>query len=57
MKDGAFDLAALDDDWTKHKAEMQVRMIAAEKMGITDLAQHPELQRALMDAYQLGKQT
>lgn len=57
MKDGEFDLEALDYDWYKHKAEMQVRMIAAEKMGITDLEQHPALQRALMDAYKLGKQT
>lgn len=56
MKDGEFDLRALDEDWNKHKAQLQVQTIAAEEMGITNLSDHPALQRALLDAYNLGKQ-
>lgn len=56
MKDGTLDLEALDWDWNKHKAQLEVQAIAAEKMGIADLGAHPELQRALLEAYQQGKQ-
>ncbi len=55
MKDGQFDLEALDSDWDGHKTLMQVQEIAAEEMGIEDLAQHPDLQRALINAYRLGR--
>lgn len=57
MKDGEFDLEALDSDWEGHKIKMQVQGIAAQEMGITDLNQHPDLQRALITAYRLGKRT
>lgn len=56
MKDGTLDLEALDWDWNKHRAQLEVQAIAAEKLGIADLGAHPELQRALLEAYQLGKQ-
>jgi hypothetical protein len=57
MKDGEFDFVALDDDWTRNKALMQVRLIAAAEAGITDLEQHPALQRALLTAYNFGEKT
>ena len=55
MKDGEFDFVALDDDWTRNKALMQVRLIAATETCITDLEQHPALQSALLAAYNSGK--
>ncbi|MDD2685075.1 MAG: hypothetical protein PHY62_02830 [Gallionella sp.] len=55
MKDGEFDFVALDDDWARNKALMQVRLIAAADADITDLEQHPALQRALLAAYNSGK--
>ncbi len=55
MKDGEFDLHALDEDWYKHRAQLQIQSLAASELGIGDLAQHPALQRALLDAYNLGK--
>ncbi|MDD2720502.1 MAG: hypothetical protein PHH47_04265 [Gallionella sp.] len=55
MQDGKLDLSALDWDWGKHKAQLQIQAIATEEMGIHNLDEHPGLQRALLDAYNLGK--
>ena len=55
MKDSEFDLEALDSDWEGHRVQRQVQEIATEDMGIADLDQHPELRRALINAYRLGK--
>lgn len=55
MKDGKFDLAMLDEDWTKNRTQLQIKSIAATDLGIDDLDQHPALKRALFEAYTLGR--
>ena len=55
MKDDEFDLEALDSDWESHKVRKLTQQIAAQEMDITDLDQHPGLQRALLAAYRLGR--
>ncbi len=57
MKDGKFDLEALDDDWTKNRTQLQVQSLAATDLGISDLDQHPALKRALFEAYSLGRKS
>ncbi len=55
LKDGVFDLEALDRDWETNKAQLKIQSIAENELGITDLEQHPALKRALIEAYYLGR--
>jgi len=49
------DFEAFEAAWQEHKIIEQVQEIAASTMAVSDLAQHPELMKALLQAYQLGK--
>ncbi len=49
------DFEAFEAAWQEHKTLEQLQEISAASMSINDLEQHPELIRALLQAYQLGK--
>jgi len=55
ISENDLDYAAFESAWHKNKIIEQVQEIAASSMAISDLAQHPELMEALLQAYQLGK--
>ncbi|HEB57556.1 MAG TPA: hypothetical protein ENI98_14880 [Gammaproteobacteria bacterium] len=49
------DIKAFESAWHEHKILQQLQKITANNMAIDDLEQHPELMRAMLQAYQLGK--
>ncbi len=55
LLDGEFDQAALAANWQNAKAAALVQPIAARELGIPDLELHPDIKRALIAAYNLGK--
>lgn len=52
---GEFDPLAMSAHWQSAKACVLLQPIAEIELGISDLNQHPELKRALVAAYKLGK--
>lgn len=55
LHDGEFDHAAFARHWHEHQTAALLQPIAARELGITDLEQHPALKNALIQAYQLGR--
>ena len=53
--DGAFDQAALAENWHTDKALVLLQPVAARELGIADLNQHSALKNALIAAYNLGR--
>jgi hypothetical protein len=52
---GRLDIEALQQGWRQHRQQQLLADIAQRHLGIDDLAQHPQLADALLDAYQQGK--
>jgi hypothetical protein len=55
LVDGEFDHNALATNWQNAQAAALVQPIAERELGITSLDLHPDLKRALVAAYNLGK--
>jgi hypothetical protein len=55
LADGKFDQAALEANWQNAQASALVQPIAERELGITSLDLHPDIKRALIAAYNLGK--
>jgi hypothetical protein len=53
--DDEFDQSALAANWQNAHAVAQVQPIAEAELGITSLDLHPDIKRALVAAYILGK--
>jgi hypothetical protein len=53
--EGSLNVDAFEAAWNENKALEKLLIIAENHMNITDFSQHLELQKALLDAYQLGK--
>jgi hypothetical protein len=53
--DGEFDQSALATNWQNAQAAALVQPIAEAELGITSLDLHPDIKRALVAAYILGK--
>lgn len=52
---GELDVQGFVDKWHQEKVVTELADIAHRCMGIDDLAQEPELARALQEAYKLGR--
>ena len=46
----------LESAWSENSVIEKLQNIARQKLSINDLQQHPELENALLEAYQLGKE-
>ncbi|MEJ1353382.1 MAG: hypothetical protein RPU52_12740 [Candidatus Sedimenticola sp. (ex Thyasira tokunagai)] len=55
--DGVFDLESFQTAWRQARVMHLLGMIAESEMGIGDLEAHPELKRALTEAYLCGKES
>ena len=55
LTDGEFNLPAFEKNWQNAKTCVLLRSIASRELGIDDLTQHHSIQRALVEAYNLGK--
>jgi hypothetical protein len=55
VADGEFDQTALAANWQNAQAAALVQPIAEAELGITNLDLHPDIKRALVAAYNLGK--
>jgi hypothetical protein len=55
LVDGEFDEATLAANWQNAQAAALVQPIAVTELGITNLELHPDIKRALIAAYNLGK--
>ncbi len=55
ISDGLLDMAAFETAWYENNALEKLLIIAEQHMNITDLNQHIELKKALLEAYTLGK--
>lgn len=53
--EGEFDIAALARNWQAQKALALLQPIARRELGIDDLDQHPAIKKALIAAYNLGR--
>ncbi len=53
--DGVLDISAFETAWHENNALEKLLIIAEQHMNITDLNQHIELKKALLEAYTLGK--
>ncbi len=55
LVDDEFNLAALEKNWQNAQTCVLLQSIAARELGITDLTRHHAIQRALIEAYNLGR--
>ncbi len=55
IHNGELDQQGFVDKWHEEKALSDLAEIAQRCMGVEDLAQQPELARALSEAYQMGQ--
>ncbi len=55
ISDGVLDMSAFETAWNENNALKKLLIIAEQHMNITDLNQHRELKKALLEAYALGK--
>lgn len=53
--DGRLDMAGFQAAWKKNIVLNQLQEIAQRIMSVNDIEQQPELKKALMEAYYLGK--
>ena len=53
--DGQLDIQAFEPAWREHTILSQLQDIAKGHMAIEDLQEHPELEKALREAFQLGQ--
>ncbi len=53
--DGILDTHAFKCAWLEHRTLKQLQEIAKQHMEINDLQQHPELEKALRQAFRLGQ--
>ncbi len=52
-----FDPFLLADNWHSAKTDVLLQTIATRELGITDLSANQPLQRALIEAYNLGRKS
>jgi len=57
MIDGKLNFAELESHWRNSHIPALLQPIASKEMGISDLDQHPSLKNALIEAYNLGKES
>lgn len=57
LNDHAFDWKGYRDNASRLKLVNQLECIAQEVLGIDRLADHPEIEQALMSAYELGRKS
>ena len=57
LTNGNFDHSALANNWQTEKALLLLQPIASQELGVDDLTQQAALLRALLAAYNLGKNT
>lgn len=57
IENGVLNTADFINAWQDSNAQDKLLSIAQQHMDINDLSQHPELNAALIAAYNLGKQT
>lgn len=55
VSENRVDIKAFEAAWREHKVIKQLQKISADSMSINRLEQHPELMKALLQAYRLGK--
>ena len=55
--DGMFDFHGFAVNWKEHKILALLQPIATRELGIADLDQHQGLKNALVQAYNLGRQS
>ncbi len=55
LTDGEFNQTAFEKNWQSAKTCLLLRSIAERELGIADLTAHHALQRALIEAYNLGR--
>ncbi len=55
VRENELDFEAFEAAWHENKIIKQLQEISAGSMSINDLEQHPELMKALLQAYRLGK--
>lgn len=56
IHNGELDVQGFVDKWHERRLQEALASIAQRCLGIEDLAQQPQLQRALQEAYALGQQ-
>lgn len=54
---GVFDVESFRAAWTEIQTLECLQKIARQTLSIDDLQQHPELKKALLEAYRLGEET
>jgi hypothetical protein len=57
LHDGTFDYDGFASSWQEHNVLALLKPIASRELGIADLDQHQGLKNALVQAYNLGKQS
>jgi hypothetical protein len=57
LNDGQINQEKIAANWQDAKAAVLLKPIAENELGILDLNLHPELKRALVRAYHLGRNT
>lgn len=55
VKDGCFDQEGFVSQWHADKVLSLLQPIAMRELGIDDLERHPDLKKALIQAFNLGK--
>ncbi len=55
--DGQLNKKVFEQAWQEHQTFKQLQNIAQQHMTIDNLQNHPELQKALQDAFQLGQRS
>jgi hypothetical protein len=55
LHDGQFDVAGFENAWRENKTLAQLQSIAERLLGVDDFTKNPELKKALLEAYLLGK--
>ncbi|MBE9567222.1 MAG: hypothetical protein IMF14_00910 [Proteobacteria bacterium] len=55
VNDGILDLDAFNDVWSESIVIEKLQDIARQNLSVSDLHQNPELKKALLEAYRIGK--
>ena len=56
IRDGVFDSEGFQVRWHENRLYNAMQMIASHCMGIDELAAHPDLEKALFEAFHQGRQ-
>jgi len=55
IQDGRFDSDAFEIEWKRLQSQQILQKIALQQLDISDLESHPDLKKALREAYEAGK--